>query len=249
MLPRGVLEELLRNISDREQVKTFFRARSRIVRKDGRSDVPIILDDLIASSTRIETPHVPSLLGAIFQIADELDLERDEERGGFGADNQLRIDWLLNNILRDRLTQDERSGVLRGLLPAASLGFAVSLTSRIQSEYHPREHEAATPMDERLVDEATQSELVAGTLERLRASASDGELIGLRPLLSLLYRWREFSDGAEVRRWTDSQLPNDRFVLRMIEAVTSVSWVSGLGFDGMGDRSQPSSYPSSIGRS
>lgn len=91
-------------------------------------------------------------------------------------------------------------------------------------------------MDERLVNEATQLELVAITLERLRASSQNGELIGLRPLLSILYRWREFSDGSEVRRWTDAQLADNRFVLRMVEAVTSVSWVSGLGFDGMGDR-------------
>jgi hypothetical protein len=40
----------------------------------------------------------------------------------------------------------------------------------------------------------------------------------------------------EVRKWTDKHLGEAEFIVRLSDAVTSVSWVSGVGIDGMGDR-------------
>ena len=37
-------------------------------------------------------------------------------------------------------------------------------------------------------------------------------------------------------KWTDTQLDNDEFVIRLADAVTSTVWVTSLGLDGMGDR-------------
>ena len=239
VLSRRVLEELLGSLSDADQLKRFFRERGSIVRKDGRSELPIVLDDLIGSANRISKEQAATLMRALFEIADELDLERDEERGslGFGG-NQLRLHWLLNEFVRDRLTQGERSALLKEILPRASLGWAVSLTGRLHSEHYPRQPDRETPMDQRLVDELTLSELMGETLRRLREASHSGELLSLRHFLYILYRWREFAGAAsgEVRAWADSQLTQDEFIVRLAAAVTSTAWVTSMGFDGMGDR-------------
>jgi hypothetical protein len=79
--------------------------------------------------------------------------------------------------------------------------------------------------------------LTTGTLQRIREAAASGELLNKRHLLHNLFRWRDFAGGGdEVRTWIDSRLGEDAFVLRMMDAITSTSWVSNIGIDGMGDR-------------
>jgi hypothetical protein len=145
--------------------------------------------------------------------------------------------WLINELIRDRLPQSERSALLMDALKRASLGWAIALTSRIHSEHWPRSHEQPTSPERCLVDATTASALTAATLEKLRDAAQSGELLGLRHLLSALFRWGEFSGACEeVRNWTDAHLGEDKFVIRLADAVTSTTWVTSVGFDGMGDR-------------
>jgi hypothetical protein len=177
-------------------------------------------------------------LGALFEIADELDMESDEE-AGFGAigSNQLRMNWLINELVRRRLAQADRNRLFTETLPKASLGWAITLTGRLRSEHHPRNNDPPTVPDRCLVDSATARKLTATVLERIRHAAANGELPKLRHLLSVLFRWREFSDTPdEVKQWTDTHLAENDFVVLLAEAATSTSWTAGLGLDGMGDR-------------
>jgi predicted KAP-like P-loop ATPase len=238
VIPRRLLDEVIARAGDGEYVQKFFRERGKATRTDGRSEIPIVLDDLIGFAYKIPSEKIIPFLSAIFEIADELDLERDEERG-FGSlgTNQLRLHWLINELVRERLPQADRSRALEETLKAASLGWAVDLTRRIYSEYHPRTQERSTPPNQCLVDTATASQLVVGVLERLRKAAETGELLQLRHLIHILFRWREFAgDDEEVKRWTNVHLSQNSFLISLAAATTSTSWVSSGGFAGMGDR-------------
>jgi predicted KAP-like P-loop ATPase len=239
VISRKLLDDLSVHLQDRQYVQTFFRERTKIIRKSGHSEIPIVLDDLTGMADRISPEKTGVFLSALFEIADELDLERDEERGGFGfGTTYLRMHWLINELVRDRLPQADRGTLLQGAVETASLGWAVDLTSRIYSDHHPRSADKETPLERRLVDDSKASDIIQLTVEKIRRAAASGAVLNVRNLLSVLYRWREFSDGAngEVRRWTDAQLSSDDFVIRLADAVTSTVWVTSLGLDGMGDR-------------
>ena len=199
VIPRKVLDGLIVNIGDGEHIKSFFRDHSKITRADGRSDVPIVLDDLMGSSERIPTEALPVFLSALFEIADEIDLERDDEKGGWAhGTNELRINWLINALVRDRLPQTQRSKLLRNALEKASLGWSVVLTSRIRTEHWPRSHEQRTLPDLCLVDRETALEITATTLQQLRSAAESGQLIQLRH-----QRWSRLSEQIfRVDKWS-----------------------------------------------
>jgi predicted KAP-like P-loop ATPase len=225
ILPRKLIDELFESMSDSERIKEFFRERAKRVSNNGRTEIPIILDDILGLSDRISKEQAVNLLRALFAIADEIDLQADEGRGPDDLGNQIRIHWLINELVRDRLPQAERSVLFTELVPDAALGWAVSLVSRMYADHHPRSPDRPTAEDARLVDETSLSWLVEIMGERLRIASENGELLELRHFLSVLYRWMECFGASEedIHRWTDSQLQHDRFILRMAEAVTTTS--------------------------
>jgi len=232
------MNELIAKVDDRDFVRNFFRERGRVTRGDGRSEIPLVMDELLGASDSISSDKVPALIASMFAIMDELDLERDDEHGisSFGT-NYLRMHWLLNVLVLERFAQQDRNGLLGTALAGAGLGWTIDLTRRIHSEYQPRAPERPTLPAQRLVDAATCNALTAASLQKIREAAASGELLNKRHLLRNLFRWRDFAgSGDEVRTWTDSHLGEDAFVLRMTDAVTSTTWVTSLGIDGMGDR-------------
>jgi len=237
VLPRRILEELFKHTDEAERVKAFFRERARSIRKNRQTEVPIVLDDLLGAPDRISRENFPIFLGALFEIADELDLPQDKDSDTFG-DNHLRIHWLLNEFVRDRLPQSERNALFSEIVPKAAFGWMISIVSRLQREHYPISADKGTEAAIRLVDKKTADELTDRARGRIRDAARSGALLSTRNLLDVLFRWREFSDGphGEVRAYTDQQLGDHRFVVSMAETVTSVAWVTNLGFDGMGDR-------------
>jgi predicted KAP-like P-loop ATPase len=231
IIPRKTLNALISKCDDQEFVQQFFRERSRAIRKDGHSEVPIVLEDLTGAPEGIPSDKLPSFLNSLFGIVDELDSEGDDERGfgSFGS-NPLRVHWLLNELVRARFAQTERSALLRNALSGASLGWRIDLTRRIRSEHWPRDSQSKTAPEQRLVDEETASELMKIAVTKIKCAAESGELLNLRHFTQVLFCWGEFSGSyAEVKDWTDKQLGLDAFVIRIANAVTSTAWVTSLG--------------------
>jgi predicted KAP-like P-loop ATPase len=237
-LPKKLMTEFLENISDKEYVQRFFRARSKSVRKNGKSDVPLVFDELMGSSKEIPGRMLIPLLGGLFEIFDELDLERDEDRGGFNFGNHLRMQWLLNEFVRDKLPQTRRNVLFRRIFPTASFEWSIDLMRRIHHEHFPVRSEQQTPLEMRFVDSETAANLKSIMLTKFSEASRNGILLKSRNLLSALYRWREFlgKDSVQVREWIMSRLDDDTFLFRLIDSVTSTSWTSSVGWDGLGDR-------------
>lgn len=237
VLPRHIISRLIESSGNREAVAEILRERSRSIRRDGQSEVPLILEELQGVGSSIPNERLSALFSGIFEVADEIDLECDEVRGAFGFGNQLRIQWLLNEYVRDRLPLHERNALFRELVPNASLGWAIDLTRRIREEHWPRNQNNITAQELRLTEADTATELVQITLGRIRNAAREGEILRLRDLASIFYRWREFSgNDDEVRTWVNAHLEDNEFVLRLAREFTTTSWVTSMGFDGMGDR-------------
>jgi hypothetical protein len=131
---------------------------------------------------------------------------------------------LVEDLIKAKFNLEERSEVLRSICKEAALTLLVLFAAHWHRDHHPPTGTPAISPEDRTIDAETAEALRDLALERIRAAAQDGTLTEKRHLDLLLLCWGELSlDGAaEARRWTDEHLSEDRFVLRLAEALTSM---------------------------
>jgi len=238
-LPSEVIAELVDRADDRDFVQSTMKAAANVNRKDGTSLIPVYLDELTVNARKVEKDKVAPLMTALFEIHDEIDLERDKDRGFYAtANTSLRYHWLIRRLTADRFTINERTDLYRKVAPSASLGWLVDFVSSAKNDYRERE-EGPKRAEDCLMAEDAIPELVGRALEHIRAAAADGILTNHPDLVYILYRWCDFNDGdpSEVREWTTSLMDDNHSVVALAADFTGESWSHGMGgFGFLGDR-------------
>jgi predicted KAP-like P-loop ATPase len=234
------IDELVENAGDRDFIQAAFREASKVERRTGQSMVPVYLDELTTHGKRIDKSKVGPLLSALFEIHDEIDQEKDAEKGFIAmANTSLRYHWFIRRLTRDRFAIQERTLVYLKATEAASLGWLVDFVSSASRDYQQREGRQPTREEDCLTTEAALPELVDRTLKSIRSAAADGTLLNHKDLLYILYRWMDFmgNDPSEVRAWTDTLLSDPKGLVALARAMTGASWSMGMGgFGSLGDR-------------
>ncbi len=232
------IDELIEHAGDVEYVKQAFRKALSSIRKNGRSKVPLLLDELNAHATRIAKDKFKPIITAIFEISDDIYRDEDRERGFSFGDNHLRIHWLIRKLTFDRCDLEERSSIFLSACENSQLGWLIDFTSSAISDHFPDEGKEPEPPEKCLVDKEHISFLKTRARDGIRSAAETGELISHSQLPFILFRWKEFSedDGAEVKAWTSAQLNADESVSLFARAFTGESWSQGMGMAGLGDR-------------
>lgn len=238
-LPVAEIDDFIEHAGNVEYVKDAFRKALNSIRKNGKSKVPLLFDEVNVHTSKIDKTNFQPLISAIFEIADDIHRDEDRERGGFSlGDNQLRIHWLIRKLTYDRCDLDERSAIFSAACQKAQVGWLVDFTSSAIADHFPREGREPEPPEKCLVSKDHISELKAHMIKTIKSVAANGELISHPQLPSILFRWREFSedDDSEVRTWTSDQLKIDESVSMLARAFTGESWSQGIGLVGLGDR-------------
>lgn len=238
-LPARVIEEVSRRAGDDAFVKTTMRKAARTSRRNGKSMVPVYLDELNTHASKIANEHVGAFLSSLFEIFDEIDLPGDAERGFASmANTNLRYHWLLRRLTLERFTPEERSTVLMAAAQNASLGWLVELTSSAVREHDEDRKGGAKPEGECLVQASAIEPLKNHTLKAIRTAAEDGTLIARRDLVSILFRWGALNgDTTEVRAWTSARILEVEGLVALARDFTGQSWSMGMGgFGSLGDR-------------
>ena len=238
LLPAKNISELVERANDREFIQATLRQALQETLKSGRTRASVYLEELAVHAPEVAKDHIGPLDSALFEIADELDVKSDEGRGMYDlVNNSLRIHWLLNALVRDRMAQRERVRVLRTVMKSASLYWYCDFAERCRLDHEPEQHGKTTPDDQRYVDRKTADELVKQALRRLRKTATDGTLGQQRRLVSMLYKWARFSPRGlkEVRPKAIKLLANDEFVKHLGLDTFSIGWSHSVGFGGTGD--------------
>jgi predicted KAP-like P-loop ATPase len=233
------VDEFIENAGVPEYVKQAFRKALDSIRKNGKSKVPLLFDEINVHASRIDKSKFQLLISAIFEIADDIHRDEDRERGGYSfGDNHLRIHWLIRKLTFDRCDLDERSTMFLAACQNAQVGWLTDFTSSAVADHFPREGREAEPTEKCLVTKDHLTELKALCVKTINFAAATGELLFHSQLPSILFRWREFSedDGSEVRAWTSNQLKIDKSVSVFARAFTGESWSQGMGMVGLGDR-------------
>ncbi len=233
------LEDFIECCGEVEFVKKEFTEAVKKIRKNGKSKVPLLLDELNCYALKIDVEKYEPLFTAIFGVADEIHREEDRERGGFSiGDNFLRIHWLLRKTLFDRCDLEERSKILCNACKNAQLGWLLDFTSSAINDHFPRPGKNPEPQEKCLVKKECIEDLKNLALIRIGEHAENETLLDHSQLLHILFRWRDFSDdnGASVKEWTKKQIENNESLSKLAKEFTGESWSQGIGMVGLGDR-------------
>lgn len=233
------IDDFIKHAGEIEYVKNAFLQALCSIRKNGKSKVPLLFDEINVHASKIDKKNFQALISAIFQIADTIHRDDDRERGGFSiGDNHLRIHWLIRKLTFDRCNLKERSTIFLEACKNAQLGWLVDFTSSAINDHFPGEGKQPEALEKCLIGKEHISELKAYALNTIRSAADTGELVSHPQLAFILFRWREFceDDGLEVKKWTGEQLKIDESVSMFAKAFTGESWSQGMGMFGMGDR-------------
>ncbi len=203
-------------------------------RRKGGTRAALALDELAIRAGDIQEADIQQLTIDLFNVADDLDVDADRERGFGGiATNKLRIHWLLNNLLRDRMDIPARSQIIRAAALRSSLHWLIEISSRCKRIKEKR----GTPDEndnDNFADDETVDWLWDVSLQHIRSAASDGTLTRNPNMIDILYQWSNRAGNTEVRTWTDLHLENDDFVVASAKRLVMESWSYGMG--GLGDR-------------
>lgn len=231
VLARSELDVFLTRAEDAEYVKSTLRHAATVARRSGGTKAAVWLDELRTHAERVDRDKIKPLLVALFEIADELNVEADVVRGFGVGNNELRLHWLLRALTKDRLTLDERSAIFRQACVKASLSWLADFTRSAWMDYHPREGKEREPTENCLTTEADAEELRAFVLTRIEAAAADGTLLVHKDLRFLLHYWADLAadEGEKVRAWTSTAFSTDDGVRYLASAFTSYSWSQAIG--------------------
>lgn len=242
------IDELIAQAGDVEYIKRAFRNASAAIKKNGKSKVPLLFDELNLHAGRVENAKLPMLISAIFEIADDIYREGDRERGFSIGDTHLRIHWLIRKLTFDRCNVAERSSIFMSACKKAQVGWLTDFVTSAIADYFPREGKEPEPPEKCLLAREDIPAAKAQALSTIRIAAETGELIFNPRLPFVLLKWKEFSEenSAEVRAWTSNQLNSVESIALLAKAFTSESWSQGMGVGGLGDRVAVRSFRVSV---
>ncbi|WP_341677995.1 P-loop NTPase fold protein [Niveibacterium sp. SC-1] len=154
VLTSAELDAFLARVDDAEHVKTTLRRAVTVRRRARGTRAAAWLGELTTHSDRVDRSKIEVLLTALFEIADEINVEADVERGLGMASNELRLHWLLRALTQESTSLEERSAIFRRACETASLGWLADFTSSAWTDYHPREGQDPEPPERCLTTEA-----------------------------------------------------------------------------------------------
>lgn len=220
-LPVAELDAIIACADDAGAVQEALRRAATVPRRTGGTRAAVLIEELTVSGNRIAEVNVPTFLGALFGIADELDTDADKPTPFHIADNQLRLHWLMYKLLLRRFTLAERSRIVAEAAKGATLAWLATLAEHCIGQNKPNQSE-----DDRLVDGAAVGEIVAIAVDRLRRAAEDGSMARRDDVCGLLHRWRRLDpEGQESgQRLVARNLDDDGFVIKL--AAGSISTIS-----------------------
>ncbi|MEP9347810.1 P-loop NTPase fold protein [Xanthobacter sp. KR7-225] len=228
--PATEIEAFIAHSGDGKFVREALRQALATPRRRRGTRAAILLDELTFRASQVPEANISPLVTAIFSIADELDVEADQAGALAIGDNQIRIHWLLNRLVGERLAVAERDAVLEEAAKHASLRWLVNFALRCVGQHEPKERERQR--DEPLTSAEAAERLRALALARVEVAAAEGTFVQLPDFVSKLFRWRDLiGDGGveRVRGWLAEQLVDDAVVVALARSFVATGWTHAAG--------------------
>jgi predicted KAP-like P-loop ATPase len=192
----------------------------------------LALDELSIRAGDVAENNVGQLIKDLFSVADDIDIVADKTGSFSLRSNQLRIHWIMNNLL-ERFDIKRRTELVEDAAQGSSLLWLMSYAERCKNK---NDDVIAGKISEGFIESAACDRLMVQAVSWIRQSASDGTLAKIRNLPAALFWWRRQTSETEVLAWTTSQMRSDDFVAHFAEGAVQEILSHSMGFGDLGDR-------------
>jgi predicted KAP-like P-loop ATPase len=213
------MEGLVDLTVDRKLFATRLQELAQRDREGGTSRLRAYLERLEDYTDEvISESSIPTAVGAIFDVADELQEPKDGTRGVFDWDNDVRFGRLVHQLLR-RLPEQARFELLQTVVGnGTALAFALREVGIFGQEQGEGTDQPARPEEEWTVTTEHLHELQQSLVDRIRDTAEAGLLLNVSELPRMLWRWLDWGSELDVRDWVASAIAPDAGLVQLLIA-------------------------------
>jgi predicted KAP-like P-loop ATPase len=200
------------------------------IRTAGGTMAAVLLEELRARGDKIDESRLQPLLGALFEVADRLMVPEDESWTLFSVDNERRLHWLANALVRDRFRDDEarRDEILEPVISTAALGWAADFVTRCVKNHDPAEGDTSVA----LVSKQCAARLRVHILDRLDKAAEDGALLTVPDIIGTLAQWMYLGGDQRdqvAREWVERQVQDPNILAEIADKIVGRVRTEGAG--------------------
>jgi predicted KAP-like P-loop ATPase len=215
-ISQAEIDHVLSLVADRDGLAEEFRAINK------RGLLGIVLDRLEAYKQKIDVRYAEPFITALFDIGDEL----PEQRGGaFPISPETHASRIIYWYLKQEMHIDKRGAILKAAMKTTT---GLYLPIRIASSEGNEEKRKKEP-DAFTVTEADLKELQQLCVEKIKQAVETGGLATHSNMLSILYRWHEWSGADEPRQWIKNLIESQKGALSFLIACLQRSTSYGMG--------------------
>jgi len=227
-----------------EKLLQYSRQKSPV---DGSTRVSEVLERLLDFTDKdIPSEHIHSILKALFKVGDDLILEEDEGKGLWGFGNEVRIGQIFFQLLRRYKSQEERYELSKDVFENGdSVSLIVNEVENLgqqQGKYgSQKRHE-----EHWFINSEQLAELEKIALEKIKDSASKGELMKKSRAVQMLNRWSDWENFEAAKEYISGIISSDEGLIDFLSLY--LSRVSSWGMDDKVERYEWRLDPRSIER-
>ncbi len=220
-IPRGELSQadldrILDNAGDRnELVEIFDSLRERGLLADA-------LDRLEAYKQKLDLANAKPFVTALFDIGDTLP---EGKEGWFVTEPGMHAVRIIHWYLKTDPDKGHRAEILEAAIRDTRGLYLPVMKVSIESDGQGGRKD----VDAFLVENSRVRPLQVLCLTKIQAAAKDGRLAGHTKMLYILYRWKEWADPEEARRWVDELTKEPKGLVAFLGACTQKIRTAGGG--------------------
>jgi predicted KAP-like P-loop ATPase len=200
------------------------------IRSDGSSRVRAMLEYLQDYTMKdIPVEDIPAIINTFFEIGDSLLLKCDGRGGLFDIGNEIRIMWLIDQLLH-RVDEMTRFEIISSAIESGSSIAIITHEVVVWGQEHgkfgvgePR------PVEDRTFTAEHLNILEDMAVVKITEAAEDGSLLSSPNLVGTLYPWRIWTGSDDpVRDWANNIIAMDDDLILFVEQFGSVRKSQGL---------------------
>lgn len=215
-ISQAELDRVMSLVGSREGLVAEFRALNK------RGLLAVALDRLEAYKQKIDLQHAVPFITALFDIGDEL----PDERGGFfSISPEMHASRIIYWYLKQEKNKGKRGEILKRAMTATTGLYLPMMTASLEGNEEKRKKDP----DAFNVTDADLKELQQLCVEKIKQAANTGSLSTHSKMLSILYRWREWSSPDKPREWVERLTASPAGVLSFLTASLHRSTSHGMG--------------------
>jgi predicted KAP-like P-loop ATPase len=213
-ITQSELDGIVRDSAQREVLRTYFKR----FKNEGR--IEQLLLRLEYEKDRIPTENAMPFVTALFDEGDDLPPRTDM----WGMDAEMHLTRIIYWYLVRLGTIEKREHALRISIASTE---ALYGPSQIVSLEEPNDRQR--PDREAIIPPTSLPEFHQLCVAKIAAAANTEAFLRHPHMLTLLYRWREWTDGNAVRAWAQSKIANPESAMALLAGFVQVMKRSGMG--------------------